>query len=525
MSAKAGGQPESGGQAGRPESIGGLLRHTSIYAIAPLFQRALALILVRFYTEALGAGGWGLVSLMDLFVALLPLIVGTSLVAGLSRHYFVHEDPRDRSSVVSGTALALLTTSLIGVGVVILFREQVAGLIFAARGDSPPAEFVGYVVIAACVVPFALMTRVGIESFQVEKRSKTVVSITVSKALFESALKLIFLFVLDLGVQGFLLAVLTGEAVTGTLLFIHVARKHGLRIDGRTFKPLLMYTLPLAPVGLFQLGLHQADRLLIRRLGPQEVIGQSPDGAPISAADTWVGIYALGYQIPLLLHTAAIASFMRIWKVSLFGLKDESVRREELLRVGRLVALGLAALYSLLAVFGREAVHMLAGKPELRAGAEVVPWITTAYLGYALFALSQASLLSVFATGPLALINLIALTVNIGLNFALIPVYGYLGAAMATLASFLLLAALAFQRSTAIGAQPYPPLHAAAALVVVALAGMSGRVVDGSTEAWSIPALAIKGVVALLLAALLFSLLPSEQRASLRAKLQARFGG
>lgn len=511
------------GKSGHPESVGGLLRHTSIYAIAPLFQRALALVLVRYYTKALGAGPYGLLSLVDLFIALLPLIAGTSLVAGLSRHYFVHEDRRDRSSVVSGSALVLLGTSIVGVALVLLLREPIAALLFATRDAAPPAEFVHWIVIAACVVPFSLMTRVGIEALQVEKQSRTVVSITVSKAVVESALKLVLLFVFDMGVSGFLLAVLAGEAVTGTLLFAHVVRTHGLRLDPKTFGPVLRYTLPLVPVGLFQMGLHQSDRFLIKQLGPDSVVGETAAGSELTVTDSWLGIYGLGYQIPFLLHTASISSFMRIWKPSLFGIKDAELQRNELRRVGTLVVVGLATVYGLLAIYGREAVHLLAGEPALRAGAEVVPWIATAYLGYALYSLAQAALMVVYATSSLAVINLAALVANLLLNIALIPRFGYMGAAGATLLSFLLLAALGYARSAARSVRPFPVGHALLALMAVAAAGTLGRAIDGVTAPWSIPAMAAKALAIALVAAGLFASLPAEMRNGAIQRLRDRF--
>ena len=88
----------------RTDSIGRLLRHTSIYAITPVFQRLLGLVLVGVYTSVLPTGEYGLLALTDLFLALFPLLIGTSLLGGLSRHYFVHEDPDDRSSVISGSS-------------------------------------------------------------------------------------------------------------------------------------------------------------------------------------------------------------------------------------------------------------------------------------------------------------------------------------------------------------------------------------------------------------------------------------
>lgn len=91
-------------------------------------------------------------------------------------------------------------------------------------------------------------------------------SLTVAKALADSAPKLVLLFVSALGVSGFLLAVVGVEAITGILLFAQVVRTHGMRFDARTFGPVPSDKLPLVPVGLVQMGLHHLDRILIKQL-------------------------------------------------------------------------------------------------------------------------------------------------------------------------------------------------------------------------------------------------------------------
>lgn len=504
-------------------SLAGLARHTSIYAIAPLVQRVLALVLVNLYTKELGTGRWGILSQTDLFLALLPLLVGTSLLAGLSRHYFLQEDEDGRKRVVTSSALALLAASGAGALLAILAREPIAELLFGGRGGPVDPSFVQLVVVAALIVPFSIATRTGIEYLQVQKRSLEVTRIEVGKTLLEAALKLWMILGLHWGVMGFLLAVLIGEALVGTALVGRLLWQLRPRFDWHTFKPVLVYALPLLPVGLFQLGLHQADKLMIEHLGPQVLVPQE-GREPITLAKVWNGIYGLGYLIPLTFHSAVLYSFMRIWQPHVFGTRDGRERAEELQRVGTLVALGFTFAYAQVALFGREGVRILAGSAEFYAADPVVPLVALAYLCYALFALAQTVLLTARATGRLSLLTGLALALNLGLNVVLLPAFGdqgYVGAALATLVTFAALAAGAVAAASRVLARPFDLRAVGAALAAAGAASAAAIAIDAGSLPFA-AGTALKVGLSLGLGGFLWSsLLPPDVRAVVRQKVLA----
>lgn len=515
---------ESAGARGGSEKS--LARHTSIYAIAPLVQRVLALALTNAYTSKLSTGEWGILSQTDLFLALLPLLVGTSLLAGLTRHYFLHDVEADRRSVVTGTALALLAAASVGAGLAVVFRAPLAQLLFGGGGATVASTYLDLVVVAALVVPFSIATRLGIEYLQVQKRSTDVTKLEVSKALFEAGLKLWLIFGLEWGVLGFLLAVLAGEVVFGVGLLGWVLARLGPRFDWRTFRPVLAYALPLVPVGLFQLGLHQADKLLIEHLGPQDLLPPAGPGAPsVTLAKSLLGIYGLGYSIPLMFHSAVLYSFMRIWQPHVFGLRDGRARADELRRVGTLVALGFTVCYAQVAIFAREGVRLLGGQASYYAAEVVVPIVALAYLLYAFHALGQTVLLTARATKLLSVLCAGALAVNLGLNAALIPRFGaeaHLVAAVATLASFLVLAVSVATAARARLAAPFAGRTVALGVVCAAAAAAIARALDTSGLRFAAAFAAKCALSATFVLVVWRALVPGEARAALLARLPAR---
>jgi len=501
-------------------SMGGLLRHSSIYAIAPIAQRLLAVVLIHFYTDRLSTPEWGILGLTDLLLGLLPILLGTSLLAGLSRHYFLQKSESDRGAVVTTVLAAVLCSSTAISAVGMLLREPLARALFSSATAGDMGQYVDFVVLCLCIFPLALVTAVGVESLQIQKRSRAVVKVTLAKTLLEAGLKLYFLFVLDLGVTGFLLAVLAGETLAAVGLGAYVLRRFGRRLSVSLVAPLARYSGPLVPVAVFQLGLHQADKLLIERLGPDTVVAVEK-GQVLTEAMRMLGVYAFGYQLPFILHVALMGSFVKIWLPSMFGAADEE-RVAAAPRVGTLVLLVLAFFYGTLGLFADEAIRLLASKEGYWPSAAVVPWIACAYLGYGAYALGQACLMSRMATRTLAWINGAGLAANLGLNVLLVPRYGIHGAAGATLASFALLALLAHRASTARGLEPLRLPKLAAAFALVAALGLAGTLVTDAFSPWSTASLAAKATIAALGAAVALALMPRDQRAALLARLPGR---
>src|SRR5690606_16223268 len=130
-------------------------------------------------------GEFGILEIADLLILLVPQLMGANLLAGLTRFYFDHREPRDRAAVVTSTTMALAGVSGFVTLVLLAFRVPLSGALFAAPSDAPvPGGFVDAFTIAVLIVPFSLCTRSALQYLQVLKRSKAVTIIQLAKAVF-----------------------------------------------------------------------------------------------------------------------------------------------------------------------------------------------------------------------------------------------------------------------------------------------------------------------------------------------------
>lgn len=493
-----------------------LAKHSLVYSLAPLLQRFIALALTRAYTDALSPARWGVTQVTDLLFTALIQISGVNVLNGIVRFYFDAKEERERRCVVSTVLISVSALAWTLVGVALLFREPLTRFLFVV--DDPELandDLVACLVVSLMTIPLALSSDAAFRYLQVQQRSALITTLRVSKSLFETLLKVVFVVGLEQGVIGFLLAVLIGELVNNLLLTAWVLRQVGLRVSWQTLRPILAYAAPLVPVGLCQMGLNQIDRMLLKQLAPPDV------------AMGWVGIYGLGFMAGWMVQLVLVGSFMQIWQPWIFGVKDPAQRRELVAKVSTwaLFAIGIAS--AGLILFGRELVRLLSGDPLYWEAFRVVPWVAAGYVFFALNGLAQVPLFIAKRTWPMLWLNVAALALNIGLNVTLIPARGFVGAALTTLCTFMFLGVCGQWMSQRLTGARFENGRLATMLAVVlavtwATVWIDGSLTDADAGTFTFSSLAKLGLFVLVVGIVFAGLLRRDERAALIAKLRER---
>jgi O-antigen/teichoic acid export membrane protein len=191
-------------------------------------------------------------------------------------------------------------------------------------------------------------------------------------------------------------------------------------------KRLLIFGLPLVPAYLAGWALTFSDRFFLERYADLKQ----------------VGIYAIGYSIASVLNMV-MGWFNTAWLpygYSVANQPDVKIFYARMLTY----ALTLFTLISLgLSLFAREVLTLLA-TPSYYGAARVVPLIALAYLFYEMNYMIAFGLDLTGKTSYYAPIVGIAAVLNIVLNFSLIPSFGMMGAAVSTVASYMVMPVMAY---------------------------------------------------------------------------------
>lgn len=413
--------------------LSGLFRHSAIYGLVPAMQKVITLAIMPLVFKWLPAEQFGASLVTDLFLIALAEILGMNFLSGMVRFYFDHKEPSKRKAVISSSILVTSGIAWVFCGAMLFFVDELRPILLGRDTENVSEGVLGkLLMVALLTVPFQLCTQSGFRYLQILKRSGTYSAIQISKMFLELSLKIWFVSpLMNLGPLGLILPVLIGEALTTLLVTGWTLRQVGFRVQWTVLKPIVLYTLPLIPVGLCQLGVHKLDLRLLEAFSPK------------ATAFTLVGIYGVAYQVGYLVNALMLGPFLQIWQPWIYDVENERERGELVARISSYAILAIATASLFLILFNREAIVIFTPKgSELRDGYLAVPWVAAAYVLWALYKVTEIPFFIAKRTGPILGINFAALALNIGFNWILIPRYGFVGAGMATFSTMLSLAVM-----------------------------------------------------------------------------------
>lgn len=497
----------------RGGSLASLLRHSINYSLVPILGKVISVAMIPFYTGWLVRDEYGAANLADLLFAGLVQLLGANLLQGMQRFYFDHEEERERRAVVSSCTLLLGLVSWAVVTPMLLASEALAPVLIGSPSDQVSAGTIASAAaIALATVPFQLSSQAGFFHLMILKRSGVYAGIMLAKILFELSLRIWMVGFADMGLIGFLLPVLIGESLATLFLTGWTLRRNGFVVRLDVLRPIVRYTLPLIPVGVFQLLLHYGDQRLLELLAPDDGLAA-------------VGVYSVGYKLGFLVTAMMLDPFVRIFHPWVFDIADRGVQAQRVARVSTYALAAMSSASLLIMLFGKQALAVFVSAENGYDEAwRVVPWICAGYVFWCAYHISQIPMYIAKRTTPLAWINGGALVLNVLFNLWLVPAHGFVGSGVATLLTFACLAAMGMTLAHQEMSVPFErgrlSLVFALVIGIAALTLQIDRTIP--TDAWSSLAVAV-GLKLVLgagaLALIWRGSLDAEDRAAVLARL------
>src|SRR6185437_6103589 len=381
-------------------------------------------VLLPLYTHCLTPSDYGVLEVLGR----LAETVGTCLMFGGFRQAlltFYQQSPHeaDRRRVVATTLSLFGITSLLGGGLVLALAGPLSGLMNAFFHDDTGGISPVLLRLAILAILLEPLSQIPLTLLQARVESVRFVSITLAQFLVRIGLCVLFVKCLDGGVMGALGATVLMGAIFGLGLCTRELLCRPAWPDLNQLRGLLRFALPLMPGGLCFFLLHHGDRFfLLRFRGTEDV-----------------GTYALGYKLAQAAGTFSLAPLYMVWGAHMYkearGADAPVVFGTVFTRILAsylLVALGLA-------LFQDEVVILLGGAAYAQASAIVTP-VLLAYFCQSAASLMDAGLYVRRRTGLKLATTLATTVVMFALYAVLIPRYGSMGAAIATLIGFAFLA-------------------------------------------------------------------------------------
>jgi O-antigen/teichoic acid export membrane protein len=396
-------------------------KETAIYGISTIIGRFLNFLLVPFYTNVFSQKEYGIVTNIYAYMALLNIIY----LYGMDSAYLKFassEELGDEKESFSTAFNAVAISSLLFSFLFFLLRTGLSRQFVLEEGYTRIIFFTMGILFfdAISLVPFARL--------RFHNRALKFATIKSINIMINLGLNIILILKFKLGIEGVFLAGLGASFLTWLILLPDILKDLEVRVHKKLLLALLRFGIPFVPAGLASMITQVIDRPILLSL--------------TNAAT--VGIYQANYKLGIFMMLF-VSMFQYAWQP--FFLKNAK-RQEARVLFGKVLTAFLliaSAIFIILSLFIENAVKLsLFGKhligPDFWGGLFIVPIILLAYLFNGMYINFMAGIQIEKKTHFLPLVTGAGAAANVAANFLLIPRYGMLGAAYATLISYLIMA-------------------------------------------------------------------------------------
>ena len=405
------------------EKIKRLGSDTAVYGISTILGRFLTFFLTPFYTHLLFPEDLGIVATMYAYIAFLNVVYGHGMESAYMKYVSTLEiGTRKQNFTVAFVSVALV--SLLLSGLALLFRGAVADLV------DLPERFVSVVPYAAGILFCDALAVVPFAELRMSQKARRFAAIKLTGIVANVACNLVLLLHFHAGVEGIFLSNLLSNGLVVLLLLPVIVRNWDRTPVKALYGALLRFGLPYVPAGLAAMMIQVINRPILEALKGRAAVG------------VFQANYRLGIFMMLL-----VSMFDFAWRPFFLTHAADSDAKPLFARIFTYVVLVFTLVFLLLSFFLGDVVRapIFAGRaliaPAYWGGLEIVPVILLAYLFLGVYNNLVAGVYIEKKTAYLPAITIGAAAVNVAANYLLIPPLGLMGAGLATLASYVVMAA------------------------------------------------------------------------------------
>ncbi|MDZ7289967.1 MAG: polysaccharide biosynthesis C-terminal domain-containing protein [candidate division KSB1 bacterium] len=392
-----------------------LSKHLSIFAIASALSKAVSFLLLPIYTRYLTPADYGILELLSVTMAILNVIV----ILGMSSAFFKVftydcESDSDQRLVVSTAFFFLLADSLFFFTILYFFAAPISTAMMRNSGYTHLFVlmlFTGFLGINN-LIPF------GILRSRLESVKYTVIQFI--QFIVSVGLNIYFVVFLKQGIQGILWSGVLGNLLGFLLLLPVLLRYLSFKVSFARLKQMLLFGVPMIPAGLGLWVMTVSDRYFLQYFSTTHELG----------------LYALGYKFASIFEFLIITPFITVWPSLYLSTAKKSEAPQIFARLFTYFWSALAFLLVLTTLLIKPVIHFIT-TPEFYAAHAVVPILVMAIILYGANQQLDIGLVIKERTKYLMYNSLTAAAINLLLNYLLIPAYGMMGAAVATLVAYL----------------------------------------------------------------------------------------
>lgn len=391
-----------------------MMKSSSVYAVSGLLRNLVSFVMLPVYTRYLSPADYGIVALIVFVISLIEITLCARMWQAQQKFYYDEEADIKRKGVTSTIFFITVTLSFFVTILGIAYSDNISMLLYKNN------ELSTVVALFLVLVSTQAIEAVGLTYIRIKNNTSLYFYLSLAKLIVQVGANVYCIVVLELGVLGMATATAFSSVLFAGFVFYYMYKEVGVTIDLNKGWAMLVFSAPLWLSGLVSLYIGSSNRYIMNIFSSLEDIG----------------LYSLAERLAAIIGALIFSPFFSYWSAERFRLKDRAdfdvIHRDIFTGVYIvLIACGLG-----ISMYSQVIIEILAEKRFYEA-INAVPYLVAAHIFYSLAEFYQFSFLHKDKTmfvGRIMNMTAIATTV---LNFMLIPVYGFVGAAIALMGSYL----------------------------------------------------------------------------------------
>lgn len=416
-------------------SIRALGKQSLIYGFGHIISRIITFLLLPLYTNVFTPEKYGVVSLAYAFIGFTSMLYRYGTDTALMKFYSQEEN--DKSTYLTTILILQVASGIVFSGFLILFSNHLSPILLGTN------DSLILIIIAGILICDTLWTLASIV-LRSEERPFSFVGLNLINVIGTLILNVYFVVILKLGIRGVLFSnlIVSFSLVLVVTPFFY-SRFSFSSITTKIAKKVLWFALPFLPAGIFTMILELSNRYFLKWL-----------------TDTaTVGIYSAGYKLGMF-GLLMVMGFNMGWTPYFLKQRDNPEAKSLFARVAKYF-LGLQGFISILLILWIDTLIRSSFfgisffGPEFWNSTQIMPVILLGYMFFALYVLQHPSIYHTDKTKWVAMFRGVGAIVAIALNLILIPIFGLMGSAWASVIAYACMALSIYIKTRGIYKIPY----------------------------------------------------------------------
>jgi len=397
-----------------------LFSQTVIYGVGIMLNKSVNFILIPVYTKYFSPEQIGLLTLVQSISFFLGIIYTFGLETAFMKYFIDAKDVKSKSEIYSSILIFLTLTSLVLSLLVYVSSGSISSIFkFENIGES---KFLLHIL---CIVMFVdTLYRFPLLLFRAELQTKIYAYVNVLTFFVNIAGNLILIVVLEKGIEAVFLCYIISTLSTFILGLILTRKYLMLKLSFEKIKQLLIFGNKFIYIGLFLILIDVSDRFFLKYYFDESI----------------VGIYSANYRLASVM-SFIIAAFKFSWTPYFMNLSSHPDNKKIISTIFTYFVFAGLFLFLIFSIFMNHLVRISIFGFNLLdinywQGLSIIPMVLVAYFFSGLYSLLNAAPFFTSNTGSLLAFALSGFIINILFNVLLIPVLDMMGAALATLITY-----------------------------------------------------------------------------------------